>query len=118
MPELDDPLTHRNEVRLVGRVAADPRPLKLPSGDELLTFRLIVYRTPQRKRSRPGPPQDTLACSVWSAAVQRTVARWRSGDIVEVTGAVRRRFLKTTASPMSVHDIEVLEGRRLQRAPL
>lgn len=117
MPEVDA-LTHRNEVLLVGRVAADPRPIQLPSGDELLTFRLIVNRPPRNRRSRPGPPQDTLSCSVWSAALQRTMSRWRSGDIVEVTGALRRRFLKTGALPTSVHDIEVMDAKRLQRAPL
>jgi single-strand DNA-binding protein len=118
MPEPADPLTHRNEVLLVGRVAADPRPVQLPSGDELLTFRLIVHRPPKNRRSRPGPPQDTLACSVWATALQRTVGRWRAGDIVEVSGALRRRFLKSNTMPTSVHDIEVLEARRLHRAPL
>jgi single-strand DNA-binding protein len=118
MPETVEPLVHRNEVLLVGRVAADPRPLQLPSGDELLTFRLVVNRAPTNRRSRPGPPQDTLSCSVWSTTLQRTVGRWRAGDIVQVSGALRRRFLKTSTMPTSVHDIEVMDARRLQRAPL
>jgi len=112
------PETHRNEVLLVGRVAADPVPVQLPSGDELLSFRLIVNRPPRAARARPGVKQDTLACSAWGPGLRRTVARWRGGDIVEVSGALRRRFLRTSGVPVSVHDIEVLHARRIQKAPL
>ncbi len=118
MPTIVDVLEHRNEVVLVGRLAAGPVPVTLPSGDELLSFRLVVDRATPRPKARPAPTHDTLACSVWTAGLRRTVGRWRAGDVVEVTGALRRRFRRTEAGPSSVHDIEVLAAKRLARAAL
>ncbi len=118
MPTPVDVLEHRNEVVLVGRLAAEPVPFTLPSGDELLSFRVIVERAAVRAKARPAPTQDTLACSAYTAGLRRTVGRWRAGDVVEVTGALRRRFRRTEAGPRSVHDIEVLAAKRLSRAAL
>ena len=81
---------HVNEVRLVGRLSADPGELSLPSGDTLWTFRLVVERPPAAART--GQQFDTLDCAVWGGRVRRSVASWLAGDVVEVHGAIRRRF--------------------------
>jgi single-strand DNA-binding protein len=105
---------HVNEVRLVGRVSADPAELTLPSGDTLWTFRLVV--------DRPGPSVgrgrqlDTLDCAVWSGRVKRSVPTWRQGDLVEVTGAIRRRFYAAGAAKVSRYQVEVTGGRVIRRA--
>lgn len=108
---------HRNEVVLVGRVAAAPVSRALPSGDVLVTFRLVVQR-PRVGSPAPGPRTptvDTIDCVALRAAVRRGAARWEAGDVVEVTGALRRRFWRGPAGPVSRCEVEVQRARRLAR---
>ena len=102
-----------NEVRLVGRVAADPVVVALPSGDQLVSFRVTVDREGAATRQRV----DALECSAWTARVRRSVSRWRPGDVVEVRGAVRRRFFRTPSGTASRVEIEVAGARLIRRAP-
>jgi single-strand DNA-binding protein len=111
----DDP-TDRNDVVLVGRVSAEPQTRELPSGDPMLSFRVVVRRP---EGSRSSVPVDTLDCTAWRADVRRVVARWRPGDRVELQGAVRRRFWRAGGgggAPSSRWEIEVSRARRLERA--
>lgn len=101
-----------NEVRLVGRVSQDPECRELPSGDALWTFRLVVARPP----SRVGVSVDTLDCAAWSARARRSVASWRAGDVVEVSGSVRRRFFRSGGGAVSRTEVEVARGRVIRRA--
>ena len=105
---------HRNEVLLVGRLSAAPEVRVLPSGDEITTWRLVVARD-DAVDGRPS--QDTLDCTAWSARTRKAAASWEAGDVVEVEGALRRRFWKTPASLASRCEIEVSRGRRLAKAP-
>jgi single-strand DNA-binding protein len=102
-----------NEVRLVGRISAGPEERVLPSGDVLWTFRLVVPRPPERA-TRQGV--DALECAVWGGRVRRSVAGWGRGDVVEVTGAMRRRFFRTAGGPASRVEVEVAAGRLIRRA--
>lgn len=103
-----------NEVRLAGRISAGPEERVLPSGDVLWTFRLVVRRAQGRVGSRPGV--DALECAVWGGRVRRSVATWREGDVVEVSGAVRRRFFKAAGGAASRFEIDVDAGRLIRRA--
>jgi single-strand DNA-binding protein len=103
-----------NEVRLVGRVSQAPEERVLPSGDSVWTFRLVVARPPGASRSRQQV--DALECAVWSGRVRRSVGRWRADDMVEVTGAVRRRFFQTASGAASRVEVEVTGGRVIRRA--
>ena len=103
-----------NEVRLQGRVSARPEERVLPSGDAVLTLRLVVSREGPRHGSRQSV--DVLECAVWSARLRRTVAGWGEGDVVEVRGAVRRRFFRSGAGTASRVEIEVATGRVIRRA--
>ncbi len=107
----------RNEVVLVGRVAAEAVERELPSGDLLQSFRVVVDRP-------PGPPRpgtvrqvsiDTLDCTAWAAGVRRTAALLRPGDVVQVSGALRRRFWRAGAGAASRTEVEVLALKRLAR---
>jgi single-strand DNA-binding protein len=108
-----------NEVRLVGRLAGDPVRRELPSGDVLVSFRLVVPR-PRAGRGRPSgggarsPTVDTIECAAWRKDVQRTLARSAAGDVLEVQGALRRRFWRSGGGPASRSEVEV---GRLRRVP-
>jgi single-strand DNA-binding protein len=102
-----------NEVRLVGRLAAPAAELELPSGDVVCTFRVVVPR-PEGSASRQRV--DALECAAWSARVRRSAMAWRAGDVVEVHGAVRRRFFRTGAGAASRVEVEVVGGRVIRRA--
>jgi single-strand DNA-binding protein len=104
------PASHLNVVTLCGRLAAEPEPRELPSGDVLLTFRLVVDRPPERGEQRRRV--DTIDCAVWSGRVQRSVRTWSAGDTVSVEGHLRRRFRRSGAGGTSRVEVEVTRARR------
>ena len=101
-----------NEVRLVGRVSQAPEERVLPSGDVLWTFRVVVPRPEKAGRSSV----DALECAAWSPRARRSVASWQSDDVVEVSGAMRRRFFRTPGGAASRVEVEVSRGRLIRRA--
>lgn len=107
----------RNDVTLVGRLAAPAEERTLPSGTVLVTFRVIVGRPPPAK---PGPPRtptvDTIDCVAGNATTRRTALGWLTGDVVEVSGALRRRFWRAGTAAASRTEVEVTKARRLARA--
>jgi single-strand DNA-binding protein len=108
-----------NEVTLVGRVSAPAEERELPSGDLLLTWRLIVDRPPQRRQPPPGTrgsTVDTLHCVTFSAAVRRTARGLAAGDVVRVEGALRQRYWRAGAAVSSRTEVEVAAVRRLSRS--
>jgi single-strand DNA-binding protein len=113
------PPAHANEVRLVGRLAVEPVHRELPSGDPLVSFRLVVERDAVAVRaaraggSSRSPTVDTLECSAWRRDVQRTLARTGPGDVLEVQGALRRRFWRTGSGAASRSEVEVVRVKRL-----
>lgn len=102
-----------NEVRLRGRVSAEPEEREMPSGDTLVAFRVVVARPPDPKRSTKV---DALECVAWSARTKRSVRSYRVGDVVEVDGELRRRFFRTAAGPASRVEVEVTSARVVRRA--
>lgn len=103
-----------NEVRLVGRLLAPAQEKTLPSGDTLQTFRVTVRREPALRSKQSV---DSLECVAWDGRVKRSVSGWRPGDVVEVTGALRRRFFRTPAGTVSRAEVEVSTARIVRRAP-
>ena len=121
MPEPEPDDEHRNEVLLVGRLAAEPESRELPSGTVITTFRLVVRREPDlRERSRPAesraPSVDTLDCVAWRGDVRRHLSRWHPGDVVALEGALRRRFWRSPGGPASRTEVEAQKVRRVARA--
>lgn len=101
-----------NEVHLVGRVSGVPSVRSLPSGDELVSFRLVVPRPPRRGDPARGQV-DTIDVACWGAAVRRTAARLPEGQDVEVHGSLRRRFFATGAGRASRYEVEASGVRRV-----
>jgi single-strand DNA-binding protein len=114
----DDPgdEDHANQVRLRGRVSAAPENRVLPSGDRLVSARLVVARPPGPARLRQSV--DVLDCVAWTARARRLVTGWQPGSVVEVEGAIRRRFRRGPAGLTSRVEIEVVSARRVRPAPV
>ena len=97
-----------NEVRLRGRwTAATAR--TLPSGDEVVTARLVVPRA--------NTGVDTIDCAVWKGALRSRALKVVDGTTMEVEGSLRRRFWRTPGGPASRYEVEVTAMRRVPRNP-
>lgn len=98
MPEASGELADHNEAWLVGRLSGAPDRRTLPSGDEVVSLRMVVRR--------PGGGSDTLPVQFGPAPAagrrrgigqvgRRALAavdRLEDGTRIEVLGAVRRRW--------------------------
>lgn len=108
-----------NEVRLVGRVSGEPTVRELPSGDELVQFRLVVPRPPRRGAGgRPASrgAVDTIDVACWGSRVRRSAARLPDGQGVEVRGSLHRRFFAAAGGRASRYEVEALSLRRVELA--
>lgn len=102
-----------NEVRLVGRVSSSPEFRELPSGDVVGTFRIVIPRPEHARKGRQTV--DVIDCAVWSPRLRRSVAKWESDDVVEIEGAVRRRFFRSAGGAASRVEVEVSAARQVRR---
>ena len=103
-----------NTVVLRGRISMLPEERRLPSGDVIVSTRVVVDRgTPPAKSGRGRSRQrvDALDCVAWSAQAKRAVRRWQLGDEVCVEGAIRRRFFRSERGLVSRVEVEVLTAR-------
>ena len=111
-----------------GRGAADPQERTLPSGDVIVTFRVVVRRPPAKGSGKgsgsrsgaattePGGSRatvDTLDVVCWAAGPRRTAGRLEPGDVVEVEGALRRRFFGVAGGRASRYEVEAGRVRRV-----
>jgi single-strand DNA-binding protein len=110
----------RNEVILWGRLAAPAQERSLPSGDPIVTLRLVIPRRggPPRPRRAAAPPAraaqvDTIDVVCWSAATRRAALRLAGGEVIEVEGALRRRFFGPAGGKQSRYEVEAGVLRKL-----
>lgn len=136
--DLGASVTHVNQVRLVGKVSGEPERRELPSGDVVVNLRLVVARGSQAASGHPptkgvgaeatspggasaqlSPSRrskvDTIELACWSVATQATAEDAGIGDVLEVTGALRRRFYRGAAGLASRYEVEV-ENLRVRPA--
>jgi single-strand DNA-binding protein len=104
----DDLAADVNEVRLVGRVSAEPDSRELPSGDVVVQLRVVVNRPPSDRK----PQVDTIDVACWSAPARRSALRQKPGDVVEVHGALRRRFYRAGEATVSRYEVEAVSVRK------
>jgi len=98
-------------VRLRGRLSGVAR-VELPSGDEAVTFRIVVDR-PVRDRGPSGRVRvDALECIAWTAQARRRLLSYDDGDVVEVEGVLQRRFWRSGSAPASRTEIVARVVRR------
>lgn len=106
---------HRNEVFLVGRVSMCATRRELPSGDVVSGVRIVVERDPQTLHGRAARI-DAIDCVAWSDPWHDVLRCWELGDVVEVAGALRRRFRRTDSGTVSRYEVEVRCARRVDAA--
>lgn len=99
---------HRNEVVVCGRLAAAAVAKQLPSGDEIVTWRLVVDRT----EGGVSRKVDVVDCTTFGARVRRQALAWKDGDQIEVAGALRRRFWRGAGGLQSRCEVEVATASR------
>jgi len=78
-----------------------------------VTARVIVDRDPT-SRARSQQRVDTIDCVAWLSKVQRSMRTWVPGEHVEVAGAIRRRFYRADAGPVSRVEVEIRRTRRVK----
>jgi len=101
-----------NHVFLRGVLAEVPRVRTLPSGDELCSFRLTV---PRPKGSFGRTRVDSIECATTRLAVRKAAVRVAPGEILEVTGSLRRRFWRTgSGSATSRYEVDVVTARKVK----
>jgi single-strand DNA-binding protein len=94
---------HRNEVVLVGRLSTTAEERELPSGDVVVSWRLVVERPPDAERNGI----DVLDCAAFGARVRRAAMKWQPGTQIQVEGALRRRFWRSPSGTASRYEVEV-----------
>lgn len=104
-----------NCVSITGRLSQAGQIRALPSGDIVATFRVVVdRRAAVLKRSKQRV--DTFECSAWTAKLRRRVASLNAGDVVTVTGELRRRFARVQGAPASFVSIDADTVRKIRPA--
>ncbi|HET8719072.1 MAG TPA: single-stranded DNA-binding protein [Nocardioidaceae bacterium] len=109
------PLNDQNCVTLRGRVSAEPVSRELPSGDQIVSVRVVLARERTAMTRGSRQPSDWVECVAWASRARRSVASWRPGDTVEIEGALRRRYYRAGGVPTTRVEVEVLKARSLRR---
>ena len=98
--------SYRNRVDLVGRISGKPAEKKLPSGDLVVEFRLVIDRD-----DRDGV--DTLDIAAWKSQLRRRALSLEPEDWVGIKGVLRRRFWKGASGVSSRWQVEARELERI-----
>lgn len=109
-------MTEQNSVSLRGRVSSAPTERTLPSGDVIVTLRVVVARDDSPMASKSKQSSDWVDCAAWGGRVRRSAVRWRVGDVVQIEGALRRRFFRMATGTSTRVEVEVLSGRLVERS--
>lgn len=110
-----------NEVHLVGRLSAPPVVKHLPSGAEVVQLRLVVGRPAGSTRAKSpdsesrSPTVDTIDIACWTAESRRRALSCTGIEVIEVSGALRRRFWRGPAGVASRYEVEVGKLRVVKR---
>lgn len=100
-----------SEVTLVGRLGAVV-PSVLPSGDEVVTCRVLIGRAPRDRGPSGRVSVDAIDVVAFTAATRRRLTALAEGDTVEVSGRLRRRFWRGSAGLASRTEVEARSVRR------
>jgi len=108
--------THVNEIRLVGRLGASVVERELPSGTVLTSFSVIIDRPAREIHGRTRV--DTISCQTSRAAIATRLGKVEPGSVVEVQGALRRRFWRAGTGLSSATEVDVARLRMIKGGSL
>jgi len=100
---------HKNEVLVTGRLSVPAEARELPSGDEVVSWRLVVDRPSTAQRGGI----DAIDCVAFAARLRRAALKWQPGEVIEVEGALRRRFWRAGTGTASRFEVEVSRAARV-----
>ncbi|GAA1000330.1 hypothetical protein GCM10009551_071160 [Nocardiopsis tropica] len=95
---------HRNEIVVAGRVTAEPLVRELPSGDRVATWRVCVARPTDSRYAGRGV--DSITCASFDQDLHEGIRAWRLGDVVQMSGELRRRTWRGREGVRSVCEVE------------
>jgi single-strand DNA-binding protein len=95
-----------NVVVLAGRLSDTPENKEMPSGDQVIRFRLHVPES--GKRVLPLP------VSAWDRLARKGCERLAKGDAVLVRGHLVRRFFRDGGAGRSVTEVVATEVKKLE----
>lgn len=84
----------------------------LPSGDQSVSFRVIVDRGTD---AAAGKSSDTIDCVAFGGAIRRKVLGLTEGVHVDLEGSLRRRFFRSGGALVSRYEVEIESLTRVQR---
>jgi len=96
-----------NHCSFEGRLSVAAEERTLPSGDVIVTIRLIV------PREEPGRV-DTIEWVARQSALRRRLLRMEPGCHLHVEGALHRRFWRSATGPVSRFEVDIAVLRRLR----
>ncbi len=96
-----------NVVVLAGRLSDTPEVRSMPSGDQVVRFRVLVPEA--GRRTLPLP------VSAWDASARKSSSRLVKGDPVLIRGHLIRRFYRDGDGGRSVTEVVASEVRKLER---
>lgn len=111
-----------NEVVLEGRVSGQPERRTLPSGDELVTLRLVVRRDEGgvdtlRVAVGPAPPVGTRpARGQIGRRLLSAAALLPADGQVRVEGSLRRRWWRDGGTPQSLIEVRARAVEPLEQS--
>src|SRR4051794_32370585 len=92
-----------NSVQTIGRLTADPQPIKLTTSGPVTTFRIAVARPKGSSREA-----DFFTVEVWQRLAHACADHLRQGSEVAVEGRLDQREWRTDDGP---HERVVIVGR-------
>jgi single-strand DNA-binding protein len=90
-----------NDVNLVGRISSITGEKKLPSGDRVFEFRVVI--------DRKSKGIDTIDIAAWSAALRKKIQSLMVEDWVKISGSIRRHFWQSSSGVASRWQVEALK---------
>ena len=96
-----------NEVYLVGRITSKTGEKKLPSGDLVSEFRMVI------DRGKKAGAIDTIDVAAWKASLRKRISAIEIDTWIEVKGSVRRRFWQSATGLASRWQVEATEITKL-----
>lgn len=98
-----------NTCTLQGRISGEVEERTLPSGDVIAVFRLVVPRPDDHR-------VDTIDCSASSSRLRRRVLALPPDAVVQVDGALRRRFYRGSQGVVSRYEVVITSLQRMRAA--